>query len=138
MLGLFYWWGEYGSFVEGTPWIRAAAEQGHREAQYMLAAEYGQGHNIEHNPEEAARLYRLAAGSGHLEAQYNLGMMYFSGELGEKDIKQATKWMETSANSGFEPAQDFLMEAYRQPYIGFSIDKEKSAYWEKILDKIKP
>ena len=76
-------------------WLRAAAKQGHREAQAALgalAAEKG-------DSAEGLKLLREAAEAGSAGAQFNIGAMLV--EIGgEANVKEGLKWLEEAANQG--------------------------------------
>ena len=55
---------------------RAAADQGHAEAQYNLGNMFEQGRGVAQSDVEAARWWQKAADQGHAGAQYNLGNMF--------------------------------------------------------------
>lgn len=56
--------------------FRAAAEAGHREAQYQLATMYQTGRGVPQDYAEAAKWYRAAAEVGSREARGPLGKLY--------------------------------------------------------------
>ena len=53
-------------------WYLEAAEQGHVEAQFRLAASYDRGQGVAQNKAEAVRWYRKAAAEGHSNAKRRL------------------------------------------------------------------
>ena len=59
--------------------LRAAADQGHAQAQYNLGVMFDQGRGVAQSDVEAVRWYRKAADQGHAGAQYNLGTMFDQG-----------------------------------------------------------
>ena len=56
--------------------IKAAAEQGNPEAQFLLGLQYKVGDGIEKDRVEAVKWLRKSAESGYAEAQYALGDFY--------------------------------------------------------------
>ena len=81
------------SAKEAAQLFRAAAEQGHAQAQCKLGWCYEIGEGVEGEApdmKEAARLYRLAAAQGHVRATFNLGMCFEKGEgVGQRDAEEA-------------------------------------------------
>ncbi|VVM07476.1 tetratricopeptide repeat protein, partial [Methylacidimicrobium tartarophylax] len=50
------------------------------------------GLEIEPDPEEARRWYRMAAENGHAEAEYRMGLFLEEGIGGESDLAEAARW----------------------------------------------
>ena len=84
-----------GNSTKADEWYRKAAEQGHIEAQHILAVAYEDS-----DPTEAAKWYRMAAEQGRALAQYELGLMYYEGKGVLQDYVEAHKWLNlaTSGN----------------------------------------
>ena len=60
--------------------LRALAEAGATEAQYIFGVMYDTGLGVPQDAAEAVRWFRLAAEQGHASAQNNLGIAYGTGE----------------------------------------------------------
>ena len=59
-------------YYEAFRWFKAAAEQGHAEAQYRLGICYDNGKGVKQDYKEAIRWYKAAAEQGHGQAQFFL------------------------------------------------------------------
>ena len=59
--------------------MRMVANRGNEEAQYHMAAVYGNGDGVPMDLEEAVKWCRLAAEQGHREAMFKLGDSYYYG-----------------------------------------------------------
>lgn len=118
--------------------IRAKAQRGDQQAQYILGRIYEQGMGIEQNEDKAAEWYIKAAKQGHwdaikvltklslqgnifaqqwvitgaekgcIEAQYALGQMYANGLETPKNEDQAVRWYIRAANEGHWDIPDIL------------------------------
>jgi len=98
---------------EALDWCRRAAEQGHRQAQELLAYMLQQGRRP--NLEEAARWMRAAAEQGSPQAQDELGEFYRSGHRGlPRDGAVAVSWYRRAAEHGRIFGLDGLGRAYAQ------------------------
>jgi TPR repeat protein len=54
---------------KGVTWLMFAAQQGHRDAQYLLASRLMHGDGVEQNIEKAVSWLKVAADSGHERAK---------------------------------------------------------------------
>ena len=81
------------------------AEQGHAEAQSLIANMYRRGYGVPRDYKQAAHWYRLAAEQGYPTAQHNLAVHYREGVGIERDDELATVWFKKAATAGFAPAQ---------------------------------
>ncbi|GMQ90332.1 MAG: hypothetical protein BMS9Abin10_0699 [Gammaproteobacteria bacterium] len=107
------------------------AEQGHREAQYLLGIAYGSGLGVTLDTREAARWYERAAAGGHRDAQYNLGVAYSMGIGVAVDSARAVNWWQKAAARGSTDAQFNLGLMYAQGE-GVTQDMlEASKWWLK-------
>ena len=59
--------------------LKAAANEGKADAQFVLGLKYEKGDEVEDNCVEAARWYQKSAHQGHPYARFNLGLCYESG-----------------------------------------------------------
>ena len=85
--------------------LRALAEAGATEAQYIFGVMYDTGLGVPQDPAEAVRWYRLAAEQGHASAQNNLGIAYGTGEGVPQDPAEAVRWYRLAAEQGHAKAQ---------------------------------
>ena len=120
--------GDYATALkEWTP----LAEEGDKEAQYLLGFMYDYGKGIPEDSKTAVKWYTLSAEQGLKEAQNNLGEMYRDGKGVPQDYKSAVKWYTLSAEQGYADAQLNLgvMYALGQGVID---DKVYAHMWSNI------
>lgn len=98
-------------YTEAVKWFRKAGEQGHTEAQIILAALYykglGETHDYQdHN--EAPKWAEMAAEHGSPEGQFLLGSMYGLGKgLSENKIR-GYMWLFLSHEGGYKESAKML------------------------------
>ena len=82
--------------------VKAAAEKGDREAQFLIGVQYKAGDGLARDRAEAAKWLRKAAETGHAEAQYALGDLYAdpASEDGLADPVEAAKWLQAATAQG--------------------------------------
>ena len=117
---------------ESRRWLRAAADQGHRDAQYLLGLLYQKGaEGVPRNRAEGRKWLDRAAAQGHREAektlddpweqlleaaeqgdaasQYKLARWHNRGYYHDsRDMKAAVKWYRAAADQGHVEAQFHL------------------------------
>ena len=76
-------------FKRAATVLEDLASQGHKDAQYQLAALYRAGQGVTKDHSVAAHWYKKAADQGHVKAQYNLGVLYEHGWGVDKNTGQA-------------------------------------------------
>ena len=94
--------------------LRASAEAGAPEAQFILGGLYLTGVGVPPDAAEAVAWYRRAAEQGHARAQYNLGAMYAEGRGVPPDAAEAVAWYRRAAEQGDATAQYNLGGMYRE------------------------
>ena len=92
--------------------LRNAAEQGDREAQYLLGVMYYRGESVPQDYRKAAEWFRMAAEQGLAVAQGSLGRMYEDGKGVPEDDREAVKWYRLAAEQALAEAQDNLGRMY--------------------------
>lgn len=127
-LGIALFWDQQ-AYRAGLYWIRRAAEQNQRGAQYFLGTEFATGEHVRRNLKQSVQWYRRAARGGHAEAQYNLAQMYWAGEGVSRNPRRARQWLEASAEKGDLLALRALSEAYETGWFGYKVDPRKSRLW---------
>lgn len=82
--------------------MKAAAEKGDPEAQFLIGLQYKVGDGFVRDRTEAVKWLRKAAESGLVEAQYALGDLYAAPdpENGLADPAEAEKWLSKAAEQG--------------------------------------
>ena len=78
--------------------LRASAEAGDPEAQFILGGLYLTGVGVPPDAAEAVAWYRRAAEQGHATAQSNLGAMYAEGRGVPPDAVEAHMWLTIAAS----------------------------------------
>jgi TPR repeat protein len=86
-------------------WFRAAAEQGHAEAQSELGWCFHYGFGVDQDAAEAASWYRKSAKQGHADAQFELGDCLIIGNGVGRDSAEAASWFRKAAEQGHTDAQ---------------------------------
>jgi len=89
--------------------IKAKAEQGDAESQYMLAYCLQAGQVVAQDYGKAVEWYTRAAMQGHMPSQHNLGVLHMTGKGVEQDYEEAYMWALLAAANGNES----LMKALR-------------------------
>lgn len=79
-----------------------AADQGHANAQNILASHCKHGKGIRQSDEEAFKYYKLATDQNHTEAQQNVGLCYQNGVAVEKDDEQAAYTISLQWTNGMD------------------------------------
>ncbi len=103
-----------GEYDRAVPLLKAAAEQGHADAQFNLGNCYYKGEGVKQDYAEAVSWYRKSAEQGHINAQYNLGLCYENGKGVRQDHAEAVKWYRKSAEQGNAYAQNNLGVCYKK------------------------
>lgn len=98
--------------------LREAAARGNPQAQFEVAAVYGEGRLVQKNEAEAARWYERAAAQGFAPAQYRLGNLYEMGTGVEKDLDQAKLWYQRAAEAGNRMAMHNLAALFAGGQLG--------------------
>ena len=94
--------------------LRASAEAGDAEAQFILGGMYATGVGVPQDAAEAVAWYRRAAEQGDARAQSNLGAMYAGGVGVPQDAAEAVAWYRRAAEQGDASAQSNLGAMYDQ------------------------
>ena len=74
-------------------WYKQAADNGHPEAQFNLAALYSSGRGVKRDEEQAARWISASAAQGYAPAQAALGERYATGHGVTKDDRRSYFWL---------------------------------------------
>ncbi len=82
------------------PWLRKAARQGDRWAQYELGLTYQQGLGVRRNKRRAAHYYELSAAQGYHSAQLNLGIICANRRGRNRNLKEAVRLFRLAARQG--------------------------------------
>ena len=99
-------------YKEAVPKLKAAAEKGHKKAQYRLGRCYDKGHGVAENDVQAFQWYSKSAAQEYAKAQYAVGKCYKDGKGVEKDRKKAVAWFSKAAKQDNADAQYALGKCY--------------------------
>lgn len=99
-------------FKKAAYYYRMAAENGHDDAQCMLATLYHNGLGVQQNDTEALKWYTKSAQQGNGEGQYCLGMAYYNGEGTAPNHSFSVQWWLKAAKQGHPNAQNNLAQCY--------------------------
>lgn len=104
--------------------LRAMAEQGDPQAQFVMGNRYERGQGAPQSYAEAFNWYRKSAEQGHAAAQFYLGAMYASGRGTAHDVDAAVMWYQKSAAQNYRDAMYPVAYAYE---FGISVARDYSA-----------
>ncbi|MCL2742522.1 MAG: sel1 repeat family protein [Planctomycetaceae bacterium] len=110
----------YSAYTVDIDKVRADAEKGDVNCQYMLAVCYADGMGVPADCAEAFQWCLKAAEQGLAEAQYQLGVFYSNGTGVHQNYAEGIKWFSKAAEQKYTPAQKALDAAYGFVY-GFPL-----------------
>ena len=116
------------NFTEAVPKLKAAAEKGHKKAQYRLGRCYDKGRGVPEDDKQAFLWYQKSAKQDYHKALYRLGQCYKDGEGVEKDRKKAVEYFTKAARMDNADAQYQLGRAYLKGK-GIAADEKKAKLW---------
>lgn len=112
-------------YAEAVPKLKAAAEKGHKKAQYRLGRCYEKGRGVAESDARAVEWYQKSAQQGYHKAQYQLGKAYKDGEGVKKDRRKAIELFQKAAAQENADAQYQLGKAYLKGK-GVAADERKA------------
>lgn len=115
-------------YTEAVPKLKAAAEKGHKKAQYRLGRCYDKGHGVAENDVQAFKWYSKSAAQEYAKAQYAVGKCYKDGKGVEKDRKKAVAWFSKAAKQDNADGQYALGKSYLKGK-GIEADEKKAKSW---------
>ena len=110
--------------------LKAAAEKGHKKAQYRLGLCYDKGKGVAEDDKQAFNWYAKSAAQNYAKAQYQLGKCYKDGEGTEKNREKAVSYFIKAAKQDNANAQYQLGKAYLKGK-GIAADENKAKTWLK-------
>lgn len=87
------------NYTAAVPKLKAAAEKGHKKAQYRLGRCYAKGHGVDENDAKAVEWYTKSARQNFAKAQYRLGKCYLKGNGVAANQATATAWLKKSVRN---------------------------------------
>ena len=113
-------------YAKAFPKLKAAAEKGHKKAQYRLGRCYDKGHGTEKDKTLAFKWYSKAADQGSAKALYQLGKCYKEGEGVAKDHTKAVSFFSKAARQENADARYQLAKYYLKGKGGLNVDPKKA------------
>lgn len=115
-------------YTAAVPKLKAAAEKGHKKAQYRLGRCYDKGHGVAENEALAFQWYSKSAAQDYAKAQYAIGKCYKDGKGVEKDRKKAVDYFMKAAKQDNADGQYALGKSYLKGK-GIAADEKKAKSW---------
>jgi hypothetical protein len=81
------------NYKAALPKLKAAAEKGHKKAQYRLGRCYDKGHGVTEDNKVAFTWYQKSAAQNYAKGQYALGKCYLKGKGTKADEPKAKLWI---------------------------------------------
>lgn len=116
------------NYVAAFPKLKAAAEKGHKKAQYRLGRCYDKGNGTAENDQLAVQWYEKSASQGYAKAQYQLGKCYKDGEGVPKDKAKAFELFMKAAKQENADGEYAVGKAYFKGK-GVAADKTQARKW---------
>ena len=117
-------------YEQAFPKLKAAADKGHKKAQYRVGLCYDKGRGVTEDDAKAVAWYQKAVDQGYAKAQYQLGKCYKNGEGIAKDEKKAVELFMQAAKQDNGDAQYQLAKCYLKGK-GVAKDEAKAKAWLK-------
>ncbi len=133
-LGLKFTVDEPQDYAQAAKWFRAAAQQGHQHAQYMLGVSYYVGRGIERDYTQALDWFEQAAEQGHARAQYQLGEMYMNGRGITKEPDWAARWYGKAAEQKHANARFSLGVIFARG-LGLPVNSSRACQWLILAER---
>ena len=102
---------EHSPAAQALAALRASAEAGDAEAQFILGGMYVTGVGVPQDAAGAVAWYRRGAEQGHARAQYNLGGMYDQGLAVPQDAAEAHMWLTIAASRSTGAERELIVTA---------------------------
>ncbi len=118
------------NYTLAVPKLKAAAEKGHKKAQYRLGRCYEKGRGVSKDETAAFQWYTKSAAQDYAKGQYALGNCYKEGLGTAKDHKKAFEYFTKAAQHDNADAQYQLGKCYMKGK-GTTADAKKAASWFK-------
>ncbi len=99
-------------YKQAVPKLKAAAEKGHKKAQYRLGRCYDKGYGVREDEKAAFAWYSKSAAQGYAKAEYQMGKCYKNGEGTTKDRAKAVEYFRKAAAKGNADGQLALGKCY--------------------------
>lgn len=111
-------------YSEALPKLKAAADKGHKKAQYRMGRAFDKGNGVGEDNVRAFQWYLKAANQGHAKSQYQVGRCYKKGKGVGQDEQKAFSWYMKAANQDNADAEVALAKLFLKRG-----DKGKAKTW---------
>ena len=115
-------------YEAAIPKLKAAAEKGHKKAQYRLGHCYDKGKGIAEDDAKAFLWYSKSASQNYAKAQYQLGRCYKKGEGTKVDLAKAIEYFKKAAKQDNADAMYALGKCYLKGQ-GVALDEKMAKSW---------
>ena len=116
------------NYKQAFPKLKAAAEKGHKKAQYRVGLCYDKGRGVAEDDAQAVAWYQKSAAQDYAKAQYQLGKCYKNGEGISKDEKKAVELFMKAAKQDNADGMYQLAKCYLTGK-GVAKDEAKARSW---------
>ncbi|MBR1502798.1 MAG: sel1 repeat family protein [Prevotella sp.] len=116
------------NYDQAFPKLKAAADKGHKKAQYRVGLCYDKGRGVAEDDQQAVAWYQKSAAQDYAKAQYQLGKCYKNGEGVAKDERKAVELFLKAAKQENGDAQYQLAKCYLKGK-GVPKDEAKAKSW---------
>lgn len=111
-------------YSEALPKLKAAADKGHKKAQYRLGRCFDKGEGVAEDNVKAFQWYFKAASQGHAKSQYQVGRCYKKGKGVAEDPQKAFSYFMKAARQENADGQLALAKHYLK-----AGDRAKAKSW---------
>ena len=80
-------------YEQAVPKLQAAADKGHKKAQYRLGRCYDKGYSVKEDKKKAFEFYMKSAKQEYAKAEYQVGKCYMKGKGIAANQDEAKKWL---------------------------------------------
>ena len=116
-------------YDKAVPKLQAAADKGHKKAQYRLGRCYDKGYSVKEDDKKAFELYMKAAKQEYAKAEFQVGKCYMKGKGVAANQVEAKKWFKRAISD--EKHGDEILKDLRKA----KADGEEAARILTILGK---
>ena len=85
-------------YDKAVPMLQAAAEKGHKKAQYRLGRCYDKGNGVKEDNKKAYEWYMKSAKQDYAKGMYQVGRCYLKGKGVAANEDEARKWLKRAIN----------------------------------------
>lgn len=112
------------NYSEALPKLKAAADRGHKKAQYRMGRAFDKGNGVKEDNERAFQWYLKSANQDYAKAQFQVGRCYKKGKGVAADAQKALTYFTRAANQDNADAELALAKHHLKKG-----DKGKAKQW---------